>query len=77
VTFKPWPKLRGVRELNFAGFIFHDPDTNHVLETQEWQNTFRIEFNNGAYSDDDIVDVFTQRLTTPVQHLQKRLHPGG
>ncbi len=64
-TFKPRPKLRGVRELNFEGFIFHAPDTRHVLETQEWQNTFRIEFNNGSYSDDDIVDVFTQLLTEP------------
>jgi hypothetical protein len=65
VTFKPRPKLRGVRELNFEGFLFHAPNTHHVLETQEWQNTFRIEFNNGSYSDDDIVDVFTQLLTEP------------
>src|SRR5437764_1231119 len=65
VTFKPRPKLRGVRELNFEGFVFHAPDTRHVLQTQEWQNTFRIDFNNGSYSDDDIVDVFTQRLITP------------
>jgi len=65
VNQKPRPKLRGMRELNFEGFIFHAPDTHHVLQTQEWQGTTRIEFNNGAYSDDDIVDVFTQRLTTP------------
>src|SRR5258708_22585054 len=45
--------------------MFHAPDTHHVLQTQEWQNTFRIDFNNGSYSDDDIVDVFTQRLITP------------
>src|SRR5712671_7078685 len=65
VNFKPRPKLPGVRDLNFEGFIFHAPDTHHVLQTQEWQNTFRIDFHNGAYSDDDIVDVFTQRLITP------------
>lgn len=64
-NFKVRPKIEAVRELNFEGFIFHAPDTHHVLQTEEWQNTFRIEFNNGAYSDDDIVDVFTQRLTTP------------
>ena len=29
------------------------PDTHHVLQTQEWKGTFRIEFNNGFYSDDD------------------------
>jgi hypothetical protein len=64
-NFKPRPRLRGVRELSFEGLIFHAPDTRHVLQTQEWQNTFRIQFNNGSYSDDDIVDVVTQRLVTP------------
>ena len=65
VNFKPRPKIRGVRDLNFEGFLFHAPDTRHVLQTQEWQGTLRIDFHNGAYSDDDIVDVFTQRLITP------------
>ena len=77
LNFKPRPKLSGVRELNFEGFIFHAPDTNHVLQTQEWQNTFRIEFNNGAYSDDDIVDVFTQRLTTPFNIYKSIFIPVG
>ena len=65
VNFKPRPKLSGVRELNFEGFIFHAPDTHGVLQTQEWQNTFRAEFNDGSYTDNDIVDVFTQRLVEP------------
>jgi hypothetical protein len=77
VTFKPRPKLRGVRELNFEGFIFHAPDTHHVLQTQEWQNTFRIEFNNGSYSDDDLVDVFTQRLITPFNIYKNIFIPVG
>ena len=64
-NFKVRPSVEAVRELNFEGFLFHAPDTHHVLQTQEWQNTFRIEFHNGSYSDDDIVDVFTQRLITP------------
>jgi len=64
-NFKVRPRIEGVRELNFEGFIFHAPDTHHVLQTQEWQNTFRVDFNNGSYSDDDIVDVFTQRLIIP------------
>ena len=64
-NFKVRPKVESIRELNFEGFMFHAPDTHHVLQTQEWQNTFRIEFHNGSYSDDDIVDVFTQRLITP------------
>jgi hypothetical protein len=77
VNFKPRPKLRGVRELNFEGFIFHAPDTNHALETQEWQNTLRVEFNNGSYSDDDFVDVFTQRLTTPFNIYKNVFIPIG
>src|SRR5439155_17003554 len=62
---------------NFEGFIFHAPDTHHVLQTQEWQNTFRIEFNNGSYSDDDIVDVFTQRLITPFNIYKNIFIPVG
>ena len=65
LTFKVRPEIRGVRELQFEGFILHAPDTQGNVSTQEWQNTFRAEFHNGAYTDDDIVDVFTQRLTTP------------
>jgi hypothetical protein len=77
VNFKPRPKLRGVRELNFEGFILHASFTDHSLQTQEWQNTFRIEFNNGSYSDDDIVDVFTQRLLAPFNIYKKISIPAG
>jgi uncharacterized protein DUF5916/cellulose/xylan binding protein with CBM9 domain len=77
VNFKPRPKLRGVRELNFEGFIFHAPDTHHVLQTQEWQSTFRLEFNNGSYSDDDIVDVLTQRLVEPFNIYKNIFLPVG
>jgi hypothetical protein len=77
VNFKPRPKIRGVRELNFEGFLFYAPDTHHVLQTQEWQNTFRVEFNDGSYSDDDIVDVFTQRLTTPFNIYKNVSIPPG
>ena len=77
LTLKPRPKLRGVRELNFESFLFHAPDIHHVLQTQEWQGTFRIEFNNGAYSDDDIVDVLTQRLTTPFNVYKRVFIPAG
>jgi hypothetical protein len=77
VNFKPRPRLPGMRELNIEGFIFHAPDTQHVLQTQEWQNTFRIDFNNGSYSDDDIVDVFTQRLITPFNIYKDVFIPVG
>jgi hypothetical protein len=64
-VFKTRPEFAGLRELQFEGFIFHAPDTRHVVQTQEWQTTFRAEFHNGSYTDDDLVDVFAQRLTTP------------
>src|SRR6267154_674960 len=77
VNFKPRPRLSGVRELNFEGFILHAPFTNHLLQTQEWQNTLRVEFNNGSYTDDDIVDVFTQRLLTPFNIYKNVSIPAG
>jgi hypothetical protein len=76
-TLKPRPKVRGLREMNFEGFLFHAPDTHHVLQTQEWQGTFRAEFNNGSYTDDDIVNVFTQRLTEPFNIYKNVYLPVG
>src|SRR5205807_3088786 len=77
VNLKPRPKIRGVRELNFEGFLFHAPDTHGILQTQEWQGTFRAIFHNGAYTDDDIVDVFTQRITTPFHIYEGVFIPVG
>ena len=70
LTFKLRPKIGGVRELQFEGFILHSPDSHGQVSTQEWQGTFRAEFNNGAYTDNDIADVSTQRITTPF-HIYK------
>jgi hypothetical protein len=77
LTFKFRPKISGVRELQFEGFILHAPDTHNVVQTQEWQGTFRGEFNNGAYTDDDIADVFTQRITTPFHIYKNVFIPNG
>ena len=71
------PKFWNIRELQYEAFIFHSPDTKGVLQTQEWQTTFRADFNNGAYTDDDIVDVFTQRLTQPFNIYKKINIPPG
>lgn len=76
-NFKTRPQVAGVRELNFEGFIAHDPDTHGAVQTQEWQTTFRAEFNNGSYTDDDIVDVFAQRLTSPFNIYQNLYIPMG
>ena len=46
MLLKTRPRLPGVREVQFEGFLFHAPDTKHVLQTQEWQGTFRIAQGN-------------------------------
>ncbi len=77
MTFKGRPKWAGIRELQFEGFVFHSPDTHDVVQTQEWQGTFRADFHSGAYTDDDIADVFTQRITTPLNIYQNIFIPNG
>jgi hypothetical protein len=76
-TFKVRPQISGVRELQFEGFALHAPDTHNVVQTQEWQGTFRAELNNGGYTDDDIADVFTQRITTPLHIYKNVFIPNG
>jgi hypothetical protein len=76
-TFKARPQIAGVRELNFEAFMFHAPDTHGAVETQEWQTTFRAHFNNGSYTDDDVVDVNTQRLTVPFNIYKNVFVPVG
>jgi hypothetical protein len=77
LTFKARPKVSGVRELQFEGFILHAPDTQGAVQTQEWQGTFRADLNNGGYTDDDIADVFTQRITTPLHIYKNVFIPNG
>jgi hypothetical protein len=77
LTFKVRPSIEGVRELQFEGFLLHAPDTLGQVSTQEWQGTFRAEFNNGAYTDNDIADVFTQRITTPFHIYKNVFIPNG
>ncbi len=77
LTLKVRPGIEGVRELQFEGFLLHAPDTLGQVSTQEWQGTFRADFNNGAYTDDDIADVFTQRITTPFHIYKNVFIPNG
>jgi len=77
LTFKARPRISGVRELQFEGFILHAPDTHGVVQTQEWQGTFRADLNNGGYTDDDIADVFAQRITTPLHIYKSVFIPNG
>ena len=76
-TFKVRPRISGIRELQFEGFVQHAPTTEGQVSTQEWQGTFRAELNNGGYTDDDIADVFTQRITTPLHIYKDVFIPNG
>src|SRR5713226_7902365 len=48
----PRPKHGRIREYNFEGFYRRHVNTHGLLQTQEWQTTFRANFHNGAYTDD-------------------------
>jgi len=77
LNLKPRPRIGGLRELQIESFFLHAPDTHNVVQTQEWQGTFRAFLNNGAFTDNDIVDVFTQRITTPLQLYRNIFIPIG
>lgn len=77
LNLAPRPNIPGVRELNFEGFIYYAPNTTNVLQTQEWQGTLRILWNNGAYTDDDLWDVFTQRIVQPFNIYKNIFIPPG
>jgi len=77
LTLKARPKIAGVRELQFEGFLLHAPDTRGAVFSQEWLTSFYAEFNNGGYTDNDIVHPFTQLITTPF-HIYKNIFiPNG
>jgi hypothetical protein len=77
--FQLSPRLKTgpVREYNFEGFFRYQPDTRGVLQTQEWQTTFRALFHNGSYTDDDLYDNFIQRLNTPFNIFKNVFIPAG
>ncbi|TLY70645.1 MAG: hypothetical protein E6K47_03190 [Gammaproteobacteria bacterium] len=77
LTFKVRPAIPGVRELRFEGLLLDAPDTHGAAFTQERLNSFYAELNDGGYTDDDIVDRFTQRITTPLHVYKDVFIPDG
>ena len=73
----PRPKHGRIREYNFEGFYRRHVDTHGVLQTQEWQTTFRANFQNGAYTDDDLFDNFIQRLSSHFNIFRNVVIPPG
>jgi Domain of unknown function (DUF5916)/Carbohydrate family 9 binding domain-like len=77
LQLSPRPKHGPVREYNFEAFYRRYTDTHGVLQTQEWQTTFRANFHNGAYTDDDLFDNFIQRLNEPFNIFKNVFIPAG
>ena len=63
----PRPDVLGLRNLGFESFYDFKYNENGSLNEREYQYTFRAEWLNGAYSDNDIVDVFDENLTLPLR----------
>jgi hypothetical protein len=76
-TLIPRPPVPGLKDLNFEGFASFRYNENGSLNEREYQYTFRAEWQNGAYTDDDLVDVFDENLTTPLQLTEKVTIPTG
>ena len=77
LQLSPRPKTGPVREYDFEGFFRYEPDTHDVLQTQEWQATFRALFHDGSYTDNDLADNFIQRLTAPFNIFKDVFIPAG
>jgi hypothetical protein len=77
LTTKFRPEVRTLREIQFEGFFSRALGTDNALQTEEFQATFRAQMENGAYTDDDIVDTTTQVLTTPFNVYRNVFIPVG
>lgn len=77
LNFKARPSLPGIRELQAEAFILAAPTTEGNVSTQEWQNSYRAYFDNGGYTDNDLIDVTTQRLVNPFHIYRNVFIPPG
>ncbi|HEY2797323.1 MAG TPA: DUF5916 domain-containing protein [Thermoanaerobaculia bacterium] len=73
----PRPHVLGLKDLSFETFYAYKYNEDHSLNEREYQYTFRAEWQSGAYSDNDIVDVFDENLTEPLELTQTVTIPVG
>jgi len=62
----PRPHALGLQNLGFETFYSFKYNEDGSLNEREYQYTFRAVGLNGAYSDNDIVNVFDENLTVPL-----------
>ena len=60
------PSWLGLRDVMFETFYFPKYNEDGSLNEREYQYTLRANWLNGAYMDDDLVDVFDEHLTEPL-----------
>ncbi len=76
-NFTPRPHALNIRELDFGGFVGHDPNTAGRLTFKEQTLNIRVLFNNSAEIDSAPEDVIYQFLGQPL-HLYKDISiPAG
>jgi len=67
LEWTPRPHALDLKNLSFETFYSFKYNEDGSLNEREYQYTFRAYWQNGAYSDDDIVDVFDENLTAPLE----------
>lgn len=60
------PAILGLQDINVEAFTFPRYTEDGSLSERETQYTFRANWRNGAYMDDDLVDAYDERLTEPL-----------
>ena len=73
----PRPHVLGLKSLGFETFYSFKYNEDGSLNEREYQYTFRAEWQNGAYSDNDIADVFDENLTLPLELTPEVTIPVG
>ncbi len=64
-TFRPRPNLPGVREVDFGGSFEHDASTAGALETQDWNGSVQLRFNDGSVLGANLASANAQQITSP------------
>jgi hypothetical protein len=62
----PRPHALGLQNLGFETFYSFKYNEDGSMNEREYQYTFRAIWQNGSYSDNDIVNVFDENLTVPL-----------
>ncbi|HEY3125123.1 MAG TPA: carbohydrate binding family 9 domain-containing protein [Thermoanaerobaculia bacterium] len=73
----PRPRALDLKNLSFETFYLVKYNENGTLNEREYQYTFRANWLSGAYTDEDIVDVFDENLTEPLELTDTVTIPSG